>query len=284
MKQSWKIAAIPWKLRKLSTDQGFFQHLEEILLNAKEKGAEVVLLPENINYEFLTLFNSVREEDVSELLHPYSEAVEIELKRYSKESGMIIVGGTHYFSEEDKIINQAIITTPDGKSIRASKNKLTEYEKTPLALSQGVHLSLLPKKELGVLVCYDSEFPQAADLLVDNGMQILLVPFFTDSMHGYHRIRYAGLARAVENQCYVVQAGLCGSLGFEPCVKGIGRGSFFAPPIEGFPEDGVLCEGKFNEEEVVIYELSLEQLLDAQKRAAVKNPQDRKKLFTVSKT
>lgn len=279
MKKTWKIAAIPWKLRKIKSDQQFFLHLEELLLNAKEKGAEVVLLPENINYEFLTLYESVKEEQVVELLNPYSDAVEIEIKRYAKESGMIIIGGTHYFSKQGRITNEAIIGLPNGNATRAVKNRLTEYEKTPLSLSEGESFSLLPNKELGVLICYDSEFPEAADLLADNGMNILLVPFFTDSMHGYHRIRYAGLARTVENQCYVVQAGLCGSLGFEPCVEGYGRASFFAPPIDGFPEDGILVDGNFNSEEAIVYELDVAKLSIAKNTAAVKNPLDRKKLF-----
>ena len=281
MKTSWHIGAVSWKLRNLTSDRGFFAHLEELLLKAKELGAEVVLLPENINYEFLTLHESYRDEDIPEILYPYSEAVELELKRYSKESGMIIIGGTHYFQEKDGIFNSAIVTHPKQKPLRVAKNRLTEYEKIPLSLKSGKKLTKLTPYEIGLLICYDSEFPEAAGLLADSGMQILCVPYFTDGAQGYHRIRYSGLARAVELQSYVVHAGLVGTLNSNACEHAIGRASFFAPPIGDFPDDGVLKEGALGEEEVVVLELSLDRLMKAREGAAVKNSEDRIKKFNM---
>jgi predicted amidohydrolase len=43
---------------------------------------------------------------------------------------------------------------------------------------------------IGVLICYDSEFPELARRLVDEGARIIFVPFCTDNRQGYLRVRY----------------------------------------------------------------------------------------------
>src|SRR5690606_3319129 len=70
--------------------------------------------------------------------------------------------------------------------------------------------------KIGILICYDVEFPELPRLLADEGMQILFVPFLTDTQNGYNRVRYCAQARAIENECYVVTAGSVGNL---PKVK-----------------------------------------------------------------
>ena len=62
------------------------------------------------------------------------------------------------------------------------------------------------------MICYDSEFPELARHLVDQGAFLLFVPFCTDERQGYLRVRYCCQARAVENQCYVVISGNVGNL------------------------------------------------------------------------
>lgn len=45
-----------------------------------------------------------------------------------------------------------------------------------------------------------------------SGMDILFVPFLTDTQNGYSRVRLCAQARAVENECYVAIAGSVGNL------------------------------------------------------------------------
>ena len=65
---------------------------------------------------------------------------------------------------------------------------------------------------IGVLICYDAEFPELARHLADQGANIIFVPFCTDERQSYLRVRYCCQARAVENQCYVVMSGNVGNL------------------------------------------------------------------------
>ena len=58
--------------------------------------------------------------------------------------------------------------------------------------------------KIGVVICYDVEFPELSRLMADEGMNILFVPFLTDTQNGYTRVKHCAQARAIENQCYVV--------------------------------------------------------------------------------
>ncbi len=61
--------------------------------------------------------------------------------------------------------------------------------------------------KIGIMICYDVEFPEYARILADQGMNILFVPFLTDTQNGYTRVRHCAMARAIENECYVAIAG-----------------------------------------------------------------------------
>jgi predicted amidohydrolase len=54
------------------------------------------------------------------------------------------------------------------------------------------------------------EFPE----LSSHGrpMNILFVPFLTDTQNGYTRVKHCAQARAIENECYVAIAGCVGNL------------------------------------------------------------------------
>lgn len=65
---------------------------------------------------------------------------------------------------------------------------------------------------IGVLICYDAEFPELGRHLADQGVHIVFVPFCTDERQSYLRVRYCAQARAVENQCYIVMSGNVGNL------------------------------------------------------------------------
>ena len=53
--------------------------------------------------------------------------------------------------------------------------------------------------KIGILICYDVEFPELARVATERGARIIFVPFCTDSRQGYLRVRYCGQARAIES-------------------------------------------------------------------------------------
>jgi predicted amidohydrolase len=97
---------------------------------------------------------------------------------------------------------------------------------------------------VGVLICYDSEFPLLARRLCENGADILLVPSCTDTAAGYHRVMLSSRARALEQQCFAVQAHTAGEAPWSPALDiNTGRAGVFGPVDTGFADDGVIASG-----------------------------------------
>jgi len=137
-----------------------------------------------------------------------------------------------------------------------------------------------------VLICYDVEFPEAARHLADLGAEIIFVPFCTDNLQSYLRVRYCAAARAIENQVYVALAGNVGNL---PDVANMdvqhGQAAVLTPSDFAFARDGIAAEADSNEETVLICDVDLDELKKAQTAGTVTPRLDRRgDLFKVVAT
>ena len=112
------------------------------------------------------------------------------------------------------LYNAGYLCRRDGTVERYEKLHVTPDEAKVWGLQGGTKLQVFDTDcgKIGVLICYDSEFPELSRLLADEGMNILFVPFLTDTQNGYSRVRYCAQARAIENECYVAIAGSVGNL------------------------------------------------------------------------
>src|SRR5690606_37846483 len=132
----------------------------------------------------------------------------------------------------------------------------------------------------GGLLGYDSEFPELSRLLSDEGMDILFVPFLTDTQNGYSRVRLCSQARAIENECYVAIAGSVGNL---PKVHNMdiqyAQSAVFTPCDFSFPSSGIKAEATTNTEMILVADVDLSLLRELHAFGAVKNLKDRRKDF-----
>lgn len=101
--------------------------------------------------------------------------------------------------------------------------------------------------KLGVAICYDSEFPLLVRKQIDAGALLILVPSCTDGLAGYHRVALSCRARALENQCYVLQSVTVGRAPWSLAID-INRGApgIYGPVDHSFPCDGVLALGEMD--------------------------------------
>jgi predicted amidohydrolase len=137
--------------------------------------------------------------------------------------------------------------------------------------------------KIGVLICYDVEFPELGRLLANEGMNILFVPFLTDTQNSYSRVRHCARARAIENECYVAIAGCVGNL---PKVHNMdiqfGQAAVFTPCDFAFPTNGIKAEATPNTEMILIADVDIDLLKELHIYGSVKNLKDRRKdLYTL---
>ena len=158
-----------------------------------------------------------------------------------------IVAGSGPVATERGVVNRSWLISPAGEVQHQDKRLLLSYEREEMGLVEGEELRLFDTAlgKIGVLICYDSEFPLQARALCEAGAEMILVPSCTDFPAGQTRVRQSCRARAIENQCLIVQAPLVGEVaGCEIIDRATGRAGHFCPPDHGLPSDGILAQGE----------------------------------------
>lgn len=286
-----KVATVAWGLRKIHSETEFWAHLREVVENAHDLQAELVVLPELAILELAGLFPDALEEEVPAVLAAFAERYEDELFSLSSATGMTIVGGSFFRVREGQVHNVCITVEPavveaggpanrgfvTQEGIYQEKVNLTTYERETWRLSPGKGLSRYANPRLGVTICYDAEFPEAVRALAEAGTELLAVPSFTETQHGHQRVRWCCQARAIENQIFVLHATLVGSLGREPVPQTFGSAAILCPSIEPFPLSAVLAETELNEPGIAVADLDFDMLAECRRAGPVRNWADRKR-------
>ncbi|MFZ1334794.1 MAG: nitrilase-related carbon-nitrogen hydrolase, partial [Saprospiraceae bacterium] len=114
-------------------------------------------------------------------------------------------------------------------------------------------------------------------ILAEDGIDILFVPFLTDTQSGYSRVRNCAQARAIENECYVAIAGSVGNL---PKVHNMdiqyAQSMVFTPCDFSFPTNGIKAEATPNSEMILIADVDLDLLRQLNQFGSVRNLKDRR--------
>jgi predicted amidohydrolase len=183
------------------------------------------------------------------------------------------------YIEDGVLQNVGFLCRRDGSYEMYRKIHLTPAEKHAWGMVGGDSLTTYDTDcgKIGILICYDVEFPELPRLLAEKGMQILFVPFMTDTQNGYTRVRSCAQARAIENECYVAIAGSVGNL---PKVHNMdiqyAQSAVFTPSDFSFPSNGIKAEATPNTETTLIADVDVDLLKELHNFGAVRNLQDRR--------
>jgi predicted amidohydrolase len=156
--------------------------------------------------------------------------------------------------------NRAFLFMPSGDFDYQDKLMMTRFENEQWLITRGNELKCFNTEfgKIAINICYDSEFPMLARKQVEAGANLILVPSCTDTLAGYHRVKIGCQARALENQCFVVQSPTVGDAPWSEAVDvNIGAAAIYTPVDRGFPDNGVLAVGELNAVQWVFAEISL---------------------------
>lgn len=276
MGKQMKVAAVNWELRVVQKKDDFFTHLHNVIEEGAKQGAELIVLPEYTIAELLSVVPEYSEREAPQKLLPFGKEYCSTLSELSKKHRVTIVGGSYFKEYKGGILNTCPISDPTGTITEQPKNCLVTYERETQKLSgfSGLHASTDPR--LGVTICYDSEFPEAVRTLCEAGVTVLAVPSSTETIFGFNRVRYSCIARAIENQIFVIHSALVGSLGKEPHPTSYGSSAIIAPCMPQFPMSPLLAETELNKEGIAVAHLDLELLKAVRETGEVQNWKDRK--------
>lgn len=277
-----RVAAVQYQVRKINSFQEFADQVEYFVETAHDYKADFVLFPEFFSVQLLsqdTLKNLPALEGISRLADLEGEFMAL-MSRLAREYGLHIVAGSHPMGREDTIYNACPVFFPDGSHVSQPKLHITPSEVKYWGITGGNELRVIdtPKARIGVLICYDSEFPEAARYLADQGAEIIFVPFCTDDRPGYQRVRICSQARAVENQLYVVTAGVVGNLPSVPAMDiHYGRAGVYTPSDSEFARDGIQAEADPNVEMLLVSDLDINDIYRCRTTGSVRQNLDRRR-------
>lgn len=229
-------------------------------------GADLLVFPEYGAMELASLAGPEVAADLKGSIKATSQRVAQSnaiLSGLAIEFGVHILGGSAPVEWDGRVVNRAPFFGPNGGQDHQDKQIMTRFEREDWGISSGGPLKLFDTElgKIGVLICYDSEFPLLARALVEAGAEVILVPSCTEASEGYWRVRIGAMARALEGQCATVMASL---VGLRPEIYAVeentGTGGVFTPPDMGFPPTGILAERPLNHPGWTYADLDLSQL------------------------
>ena len=197
-----------------------------------------------------------------------------------------IIAGSMPLYKNHELCNVCYLFRRDGTWDAQYKLHITPDESHYWGLKGGSRLAAFDTDvgKIGILICYDVEFPELARILADQGMNILFVPYWTDTKSAYLRVRRCAQARAIENECYVV---ITGSVGNIPNISNMdiqySQSAVFSPSDFAFPHDAIVAEATPNTEMTLLLDLDLDLIKEVRRQGSVRNFQDRRlDLYRVS--
>lgn len=277
-----RVATVQYGLRGLSGPDAFERQVDYFVTSAADYGCDFILFPELFPMQLLSSGERLPAAEAMAAIDAATPRFAAFMARLAQQHRINIVAGSHPVRiASGATRNRCHVFLRDGTAHHRDKLHPTPSEREAWGIEGGTarDADVIPTDcgPIGIMICYDSEFPELPRRLVDQGAEILFVPYCTDDRRGHLRVRYCCAARAVENQCYVVTAGVTGNL---PNVFNMdihhAESAILTPSDMPFARDGIAAEVTPNTEGMAVADLSMTDLRRARASGAVRNLADRR--------
>ncbi len=199
MKDQVRLALIQFesKLGRVAENR---EKAEKMIRTAANKGAELICLPEL----FSTGYNlDIIGREINQMAEPLSGPTIIRMQKLAKELGVFIVVPIALQLAEGRPFNSAVFIGDQGEII-GTYSKCHLFETERLYFQEGNEFPVYETSlgKVGIMICFDAGFPEAARTLALRGAEIILCP-------AAWRIQDTRMwelnmpQRALENSCYV---------------------------------------------------------------------------------
>ncbi len=224
------------------------QNVDKAVSIISSQHADLIVLPEL----FSTGYQFIAKEEVVDLSEPVPSGPTTQrLIALSKEKNCYIVAGIAE-RDGDAVFNSAILTGPEG-FLGVYRKMHLFYEETLWFSSgdTGLRVWKTPIGNIGIMICFDWFFPEAARTLALKGADIiahpanLVLPYCPDAM----------VTRCIENRVFAVTANRTGSekRGVKEELKYIGLSEIVTP------KGRIVTRAGSEEEKCMVVEITVEE-------------------------
>lgn len=274
-----RMGLVQWQMRNYKGYGDLVEQIEYFVDSVSGYNADFLLFPEYVNAPLMSEYNHLTEASAIRKLAGYTDRLRDTFSDLAISYNINIITGSMPEVREDGLYNVGHLCKRNGEVEKYEKIHVTPDEVKAWGMNGGNSIKTFETDagRIGILICYDVEFPELTRLLALEGLDILFVPFMTDTQNGYSRVRNCAMARAIENECYVAVAGSVGNL---PKVHNMdiqyGQSVVFTPCDFAFPTNGIKTEATPNTEMMLIADVDLNLLKELHEKGSVRILRDRR--------
>jgi N-carbamoylputrescine amidase len=203
-----------------------------------------------------------------------------ELRELARELEVVLIASLFERQSSGLFYNASVVIDADGEYLgKYRKMHIPDdplyYEKFFFAPGDlGYQVFHTRYADIGVLICWDQWFPEAARLTAMKGAQIIFYPTAIGyypghrdpgGIGGHDAWQTVQRGHAVANACYVAAVN---RVGFEPNPAGEGGLEFWGQSFIADPSGAVVAQASESEEETLIEELDLSLIEDTRRSLA----------------
>lgn len=282
IRKNIRLGLVQWKMRLFYSLGDFYEQAEFYVDAVSSYKSDFAVFPEFFNAPLMKEFEKMSEADAMRAIAQYTPEIKDKFSELSIQYNVNIITGSMPMYDNGKLENVGFLCHRNGNVESYEKIHITPDEVKYWGMEGGDFVKVYDTDagKVGILICYDVEFPELSRLLADEGMQILFVPYLTDTQNAYMRVRRCAQARAIENECFVA---ITGSIGNLPQVNNLdinySQSAVFTPCDFSFPANGIKSEANANTEMVLIADVDLKLLDELHSYGSVTNLKNRRKDF-----
>jgi len=275
-----RIGVVQWQMRAMHNLDDLMDQAEFFVSSLSNYKADFALFPEFFNAPLMGMKNGQNSVEAIRFLAEFSEDIKNRFSQMAVTYNINIIAGSVPVFEDGKLYNVSYLLQRDGSIDAQYKIHITPHEQRDWVIDGGDNVKVFDTDagRVGILICYDSEFPELGRMMAEQDVQIIFVPFWTDTKNGYQRVRICSQARAIENECYVAIGGSVGNL---PRVDNVdiqyAQSAVFSPSDIYFPHDATLTEASANTEMIIFADVDLTKLKQLNTEGSVTNLKHRRK-------
>ncbi len=279
IKKIIRLGLIQWQMRPYKNIDELMQQAEFFIDAVSAYRADFALFPEFFNAPLMAENNHLSTAEAIRELALHTDTLIQKFSELSISYNINIIAGSMPELKDGNLYNAGYLCKRNGAVERFEKIHITPDEAMVWGMQGGKAIKAYDTDcgKIGILICYDIEFPELSRLLADEGMDILFVPFLTDTQNGFSRVKNCAQARAIENECYVAIAGSVGNL---PKVHNMdiqyAQSMVFTPCDFAFPANGIKAEATPNNEMILLADVDIDLLRELNQFGSVRNLKDRR--------
>lgn len=251
----FRIATAQYPLQQHQDLNSWQKYVDSWVKEATAQQASLLVFPEYGAMELVSTMTPEVQKDLQRQVREINALLPLFIETYKKLAihyqCSILAPSMPVLDSEQQPINRAYYFNSHGEVSFQDKHHMTRFEGEHWGVKTGdENLQILKHHEamLGVCICYDVEFPGAANIFAKRGAKILITPSCTEGLSGCNRVHIGARARALENQCYVIVSQTVGDAEWSEAVdKNTGYAAVYGPSDVGFPDDGIIAKGELNQ-------------------------------------